>query len=261
MTKIIAIANQKGGVGKTTTAINLGASLAACERNVLLIDLDPQANATSGLGFPREENKSSYQLLIQELGMADIVVKTAMPMLDLAPSSIDLVAADLDLSDADNREMRLKEILAGSDLKKYDYILIDTPPSLGLITLNCLTAAHSVLVPLQCEYFALEGVSQLTRTIDRVRENLNPDLQIEGIVLTMVDDRVNLSRQVGEEIRKFFGTKVYNTTIPRNVRLGEAPSFGKPVILYDIRSRGSEAYLQLAREFLGRSEKKGQEAH
>jgi chromosome partitioning protein len=253
MSKIVALANQKGGVGKTTTAINLGASLAACERNVLLVDLDPQANATSGLGFPKDDEKSMYPVLTDGMSLREIIRPTELPNLHLAPSSVDLVAAELELSDAIGREFHLRRAL--QDIaQEYDYVLVDLPPSLGLLTINGLTAAHSVLVPMQCEYFAIEGVAQLVNTIDRVRDLLNPSLEIEGIALTMYDERMNLARQVAEEVRNHFGEKVYNTIIPRNVRLGEAPSFGKPIILYDIRSRGSEAYIHLAKEFIQRAE-------
>ncbi|MGZ7030347.1 MAG: ParA family protein [Thermoanaerobaculia bacterium] len=253
MTRIIALANQKGGVGKTTTAINLGASIAACERRVLIIDLDPQANATSGLGLPKNERKSMYPVLVDGLPIREIVRPTELPTLFVAPASVDLVGAEVELSDVDQREYRLK-VAAEALRGEYDYILVDSPPSLGLLTVNALTAADAVLVPMQCEYFALEGVSQLLNTIERVRESLNPSLEIEGFALTMYDDRMNLARQVAEEVRSHFGEKVYDTVIPRNVRLGEAPSFGKPIILYDIRSRGSEAYVSLAKEFLARSE-------
>jgi chromosome partitioning protein len=253
MTRIVALANQKGGVGKTTTAINLGASIAACERRVLIIDLDPQANATSGLGLSKNERRSMYPVLVDSLSIREIIQPTELPTLFVAPASVDLVGAEVELSDVDQREFRLKvavEPLRG----EYDYVLVDSPPSLGLLTVNGLTAADAVLVPMQCEYFALEGVSQLLNTIERVRESLNPSLEIEGFALTMYDDRVNLARQVAEEVRSHFGQKVYDTVIPRNIRLGEAPSFGKPIILYDIRSRGSEAYVTLAKEFLARSE-------
>ncbi|HSY51970.1 MAG TPA: ParA family protein [Thermoanaerobaculia bacterium] len=252
MTKIVALANQKGGVGKTTTAINLGASVAACERRVLLVDLDPQANASSGIGVTDAE-PSMYDVLIDNTPLREIIRPTEIPTLFLAPSSVDLVGAEVELRDAIGREYYLKRILdpVAAD---YDYVLIDSPPSLGLLTVNGLTAANSVLVPLQAEYFALEGVSQLLATIERVRGAVNRDLEIEGIVLTMYDERMNLTRQVAEEVRTHFGDKVYKTVIPRNVRLSEAPSFGKPIILYDIRSRGSEAYVSLAREFIQRAE-------
>src|SRR5947207_2428819 len=253
MTKIISLANQKGGVGKTTTAINLGASLAACERKVLLVDLDPQANATSGVGLNKNEQKSMYPVLVDGMSIKEIIRPTELPDLFVAPSSVDLVGAEVELRDEIGRERYLKKALAPID-GAYDYVLIDSPPSLGLLTINGLTAASSVLVPMQCEYFALEGVSQLLTTIERVRDAVNPALEIEGIVLTMVDDRMNLSRQVAEEVRTHFGEKVYSTIIPRNVKLGEAPSFGKPIILYDIRSRGSEAYVNLAKEFIRRAE-------
>lgn len=253
MTKIVALANQKGGVGKTTTAINLGASVAACERKVLLVDLDPQANATSGVGLSKNEESSMYPVLVEGMNLRDIIRPTDLPTLHIAPSSVDLVGAEVELGDMPGREFRLRNALedvAGD----YDYVLIDSPPSLGLLTINGLSAAHSVLVPMQCEYFAMEGVSQLLGTIDRVRDALNPGLEIEGIALTMYDERMNLARQVAEEVRSHFGEKVYKTVVPRNVRLGEAPSFGKPIILYDIRSRGCEAYLSLAKEFIQRAE-------
>lgn len=253
MTKIISLANQKGGVGKTTTAINLGASLAACERRVLLVDLDPQANSTSGLGLPKDSERSVYKVLAGGIEARHAIQDTAMPGLQILTSSVDLVAAEIELADAERREYRVSDFLAPMR-GEFDYILIDSPPSLGLLTINGLTAADSVLVPLQCEYFALEGVSQLVRTVDRVREKLNPSLEIEGIVLTMYDDRMNLMKQVAEDIRKHFGRRVYDAVIPRNVRLAEAPSFGKPIVMYDIRSRGSESYLLLAQEFIKRNE-------
>jgi chromosome partitioning protein len=253
MTKIVSLANQKGGVGKTTTAINLGASIAACERKVLIVDLDPQANATSGLGLSKQEEKSMYPVLIEGLSISEAIKSTELPTLHIAPSSVDLVAAELELGEVIGREYHLKRALEELG-DEYDYILIDSPPSLGLLTINGLTAADSVLVPMQCEYFALEGISQLMNTVERVRDGLNPGLEIEGIALTMYDERMNLAKQVADEVRKHFGDKVYNSVIPRNVRLGEAPSFGKPILLYDIRSRGSAAYLDLAREFIQRAE-------
>ncbi len=253
MTRIVALANQKGGVGKTTTAINLGASVAACERSVLIIDLDPQANATSGLGLPKNEEQSMYSVLVDGQSIAEIIRETELPALSIAPSSVDLVGAELELGGTERREFRLREALA-TIYGKFDYIFIDSPPSLSLLTINGLTAADSVLVPMQCEYFAIEGVAQLLNTIERVREGLNPALEIEGIALTMYDERMNLARQVADEVRNHFGEKVYKTIIPRNVRLGEAPSFGKPIILYDIRSRGSESYVNLAKEFIARAE-------
>jgi len=253
MTKIVSLVNQKGGVGKTTTAINLGASLAACERKVLVVDLDPQANATSGVGISKNEEKSMYNVLTEGMKIREVIRETELPTLFLAPSSVDLVGAELELSDAIGREFHLRRALQEIN-GEFDYVLLDSPPSLGLLTINGLTAANSVLVPMQCEYFALEGISQLVNTVERVRDLLNPGLDIEGIVLTMYDDRMNLSKQVAEEVRTHFVGKVYDTIIPRNVRLGEAPSFGKPIILYDIRSRGSEAYINLAKEFIQRAE-------
>jgi chromosome partitioning protein len=253
MGRIVSLANQKGGVGKTTTAINLAASLAACERRVLLVDLDPQANATSGVGVSKNNRNSMYPVMVDGMDISQIIQDTGLPGFRLAPSSVDLVAAEVELSDAIGREFHLQRALQPI-VNDYDYILIDSPPSLGLLTVNGLTAANSVLVPMQCEYFAIEGVAQLLNTIERVRDFLNPALEIEGIALTMFDERVNLARQVAEEVRNHFGDKVYRTVVPRNVRLGEAPSFGKPIILYDIRSRGSEAYINLAKEFIGRAE-------
>jgi chromosome partitioning protein len=249
MARVVSLANQKGGVGKTTTAINLAASIAACERRVLLIDLDPQANATSGVGVSKNGDVSIYHVLLGEVPIRDIIRETELPGLHLAPSSVDLVAAELELTDTDEREFRLRRAVE-TIRDEYDYILIDSPPSLGLLTVNGLAAADSVLVPMQSEYFALEGVSMLVTTIERLKSKINPDLEIEGIALTMYDERVNLARQVSEEIRSYFGEKVYKSVIPRNVRLGEAPSFGKPILLYDIKSRGSEAYLTLAKEFI-----------
>ena len=249
MGKIIAIANQKGGVGKTTTAINLASSLAIAEKKVLLVDVDPQANATSGLGIHSQE-LSTYELVLSDTDVEDVLTKTNVPYLSLIPSHIRLVGAEIELVEISNREYLLRKVLR--QIKdNYDYIFIDCPPSLGLLTLNALTAADSVLIPIQCEYYALEGLSQLLNTIHLVQKNLNKQLSIEGVLLTMYDNRLNLCNQVAAEVREYFKDKVYKTVINRNVRLGEAPSFGKPIIMYDATSTGTQNYVSLAEEFLG----------
>jgi chromosome partitioning protein len=251
--RVIAVANQKGGVGKTTTAINLATALAACGKQVLIIDLDPQANATTGLGrTPGESEASVYDLLMGETPAGETVVATDIPGLDLVPSLVELSGAEMELLEEEGPQRLLKKAIAGLT-GRYDYILIDCPPALGLLTVNALAAAAQVLVPLQAEYYALEGLSHLLRTVERVRANLNPDLEVEGIVLTMVDRRNNLATAVEEDVREVMGDKVYDTTIPRNVRVSEAPSYGKPVLLYDLKCAGSEAYMALARELLKRA--------
>jgi chromosome partitioning protein len=253
--RVIAIANQKGGVGKTTTAINLAASLAAAERRVLAVDADPQANLTSGLGRKTKGPRAGiYEVLIDQTPLEQILLATDLAHLTLAPSDRNLTGAEVELVPALARETRLKCALAPV-LDRYDYIFVDCPPSLGLLTVNALTAADSVLIPLQCEYFALEGISELMATLKRVQRALNPALSVEGVVLTMVDERTNLTQQVMAEIREHFKEKVFRATIPRNIKLGEAPSFGKPILLYDIRSRGSEAYLELAKELMAHETK------
>jgi chromosome partitioning protein len=255
MGKITAITNQKGGVGKTTTAINLAASLAFAERKVLLVDADPQGNATAGLGVNRDALSASiYEVLIQKRTLQEVLVKTGVEGLDLIPAKVDLVGAEVELVDLPGREGRLKEALAKVG-EFYDFVFIDCPPSLGLLTLNALTAAHSVLVPVQCEYYALEGLGQLLKTVKLVRQTLNPDLELEGILLTMFDVRNTLCHQVAHEIQEHFDQRVFRSIIPRNVSLAEAPSHGAPVLLYDIASKGAQAYLQLAKEVMGYAEK------
>jgi chromosome partitioning protein len=257
MAKIICIANQKGGVGKTTTTVNLAASLGAAERKTLIIDMDPQGNAGSGVGVDKGRLKETvYDVLINGIDPAGIVARTGLPHLDILPSNSELAGAELELVALIGREMRLKEAITGLT-GTYDYILIDCPPSLGLLTVNAMTAADAVLIPLQCEFYAMEGLSHILNTIRLIQKRLNPSLHIEGILLTMFDARNNLSRQVSEEIREHFPKETFTTVIPRNVRLSEAPSHGKPVIFYDIASRGAAGYLELAREIIRREEKDG----
>lgn len=257
MARVFCISNQKGGVGKTTTAVNLAASLAAAERKSLLIDMDPQGNAGSGLGVDRSKLTGSvYDAIIGSHRMSELVQQTELRFLDLIPATPDLIGAEVELVNAEGREFRLREALR--DIKdNYEFIFIDCPPSLGLLTLNALSAADAVLIPLQCEYYALEGLAQLMSTIALVQKRLNPDLRVEGIVLTMFDPRANISHQVAQEVKGEFPDLVFTSVVPRNVRLAECPSFGKPVLLYDIKSRGSVAYLGLAKEFLRRGRRRG----
>jgi len=251
MAEIIAICNQKGGVGKTTTAINVAACLAAAEKNTLLIDMDPQGNASTGLGINKYEVEASiYDVLMRGVDIRTVIQNLYLSHLSIIPSNTELVGAELELVDLVSRETKFKEALAGIQ-DSYDFIIVDCPPSLGLLTLNALTAAQSVLIPVQCEYYAMEGMADLQRTIGLVQKGLNTSLKVRGIVLTMFDARNNLSRQVTEEVRQFFGDVVYESVVPRNVRLSEAPSYGKPIILYDVNSKGAASYLALAQEIMG----------
>ena len=253
MSRVIAIANQKGGVGKTTTAINLGAGLAVAEKRTLVIDMDPQGNATSGFGIDRGVVEASiYDVLTASRPIEDVVHRGLhFPFLDVVPSSRDLVGAEVELVEREGRELVLRGVLE-TVRHQYDFILVDCPPSLGLLTLNTLAAADTVLIPIQCEFYALEGLSQLLNTVRLVQQNLNPMLEIEGVLLTMFDQRLNLSRQVADEAKQYFGNRVFRSVIPRNVRLAEAPSFGKPIVVYDVLSAGSQSYLALARELVAR---------
>ena len=250
MSRIISIANQKGGVGKTTTAVNLATAIAACDKSVLLIDLDPQGNASTGFGIDNiDRNTHIYHLLINQISIEDAIKSSIVPKLFVIPSDTDLAAAEVELRNRKNREFIL-DMLLRPITDSYDFVIIDCPPSLGLLTVNAFSASHSVLVPLQCEFYALEGLAQLLRSIELVKKNLNPSLTIQGIVLTMFDSRNNLSEMVVNDVRKHFGKQVYKTIIPRNVRISEAPSFGQPVLMYDINCSGSKAYTSLAAELL-----------
>jgi len=252
--RIVAVANQKGGVGKTTTAINLATALAACGKRVLIIDIDPQGNATTGLGVARDQIfRTSYDVLIDGVDMATTVLPTQVPHLSIVPGGVDLAGAELELAAALGREFRLRRALAPV-AGRFDFVLIDCPPSLNLLTVNALAAANGVLVPMQCEYYALEGLSQLMKTVDLIKQNINSELEIQGVVLTMYDRRNNLCDMVAADVRQHFGEKVYDTVIPRNVRLSEAPSHGKPALLYDLRCPGSQAYILLAGELLRREQ-------
>jgi chromosome partitioning protein len=252
MARVIAVANQKGGVGKTTSCINLAASLAVAERRTLLVDCDPQGNASSGLGLYREQiGKDLYQLLINETEPGEVLYRTELSYLQMIPATMELIGAEIELQGVSDRERVLRRCIGGV-VSNYDYIIMDCPPSLGLLTINALTAAQRVIIPLQCEYYAMEGLSQLLKTIQLVKRRLNGGLAIEGILLTMFDSRNNLCHQVAGEVRKHFGERVFRTVVPRNVRLGESPSHGKPAILYDLNSKGARAYLELAKEMMAR---------